>query len=75
MCTKILSNNEEFRLHTEENVFQLTLSGYYLFMMDEIIPVYKTKQEPIGSAIVKKIEWVEGKTILQYQLISLQSVN
>ncbi|CAM4247481.1 hypothetical protein BAMA_06380 [Bacillus manliponensis] len=75
MCTTILTNNEEVRLHTEKNIFELTLSGYYLFVMDETIPLYKTKQEQVGNALVKKIEWTEGRTILQYQLLSLHSVN
>lgn len=75
MCTTILTNNKEVRSHTEENRFELTLSGYYLFAMDEVIPLYKTKLEQTGSAVVKKIEWTEGRTILQYQLISLYSVN
>ncbi|MEH7463542.1 DUF2584 family protein [Bacillus thuringiensis] len=75
MHTKIIVNETEKRLHTEDNTFQLTLEGYHLFVVDEILPVYKTRQELVGSAVVKKVEWAEGKTTLLYQLISLQSVN
>ncbi|SDY81553.1 DUF2584 family protein [Bacillus sp. 166amftsu] len=73
--TKIISNEKEMRLHIEENIFQLTLDGYHLFALDEMLPLYKSDQEKIGSAIVQKIEWENEKTTLNYQLVSLQSVN
>ncbi|PHA80756.1 DUF2584 family protein [Bacillus pseudomycoides] len=63
------------RLHIEENIFQLILDGYHLFAVDEMLPLYKSDQERIGSAIVQKLEWEDGKTTLNYQLVSLQSVN
>ncbi|WP_440603576.1 DUF2584 family protein [Bacillus sp. GB_SG_008] len=75
MHTKIIVNETEKRLHIEDNIFQLILEGYHLFVVDEILPVYKTNQELVGSAVVKKVEWTEEKTMLLYQLISLQSVN
>ena len=75
MHTKIISNEKEMRLHIEENIFQLTLDGYHLFALDEMLPLYKSDQERIGSAIVQKLEWEDGKTTLNYQLVSLQSVN
>ncbi|WP_459503126.1 DUF2584 family protein [Bacillus sp. C1] len=75
MHTKIISNEKEIRLHIEENVFQSILDGYHIFAMDEILPLYKSNQERVGSAVVQKLEWKNGQTILNYQLISLQSVN
>ncbi|PED07374.1 DUF2584 family protein [Bacillus pseudomycoides] len=75
MHTKIISNEKEMRLHIEENIFQLILDGYHLFAVDEMLPLYKSDQERIGSAIVQKLEWKDGKTTLNYQLVSLQSVN
>lgn len=75
MHTKIISNEKETRLYIEDNIFQLKLDGYHLFAVQELLPVYKSDQERIGNAIIKKIEWENGKTTLQYQLISLQSVN
>ncbi|KFN03680.1 DUF2584 family protein [Bacillus clarus] len=75
MHTKIISNEKEIRLHIEENVFQLTLDGYHLFAIQEILPLYKSDQERIGSVIVQKLEWENGKTTLNYKLVSLQSVN
>ena len=65
MHTKIISNEKEVRLHIEENIFQLILDGYHLF----------TVQERIGSATILKLEWENGKTIINYQLVSLKSVN
>lgn len=75
MHTKIISNEKETRLHIEENVFQLTLDGYHLFAVNEMLPLYKSDQERIGSAIVQKLQWENEKTTLNYQLVSLQSVN
>ncbi|EJS68122.1 MULTISPECIES: DUF2584 family protein [Bacillus cereus group] len=75
MHTKIISNEKEVRLNMEENLFQLNLDGYHLFAVQEILPLYKTNQERIGSAVVQKLEWENGKTTVNYQLVSLQSVN
>ncbi|PGZ05079.1 hypothetical protein COE30_22845 [Bacillus cereus] len=75
MHTKIISNEKEVRLNMEENLFQLNLDGYHLFTVQEILPLYKTSQERIGSAVVQKLEWENGKTTVNYQLVSLQSVN
>ncbi|KWU54939.1 MULTISPECIES: DUF2584 family protein [Bacillus cereus group] len=75
MHTKIISNEKEVRLHIEDNLFQLILDGYHLFTIQEILPLYKSNEERIGSAIVQKLEWEKGKTTLNYQLVSLQSVN
>ncbi|MDM5239156.1 DUF2584 family protein [Bacillus cereus] len=75
MHTKIISNEKEVRLNMEENLFQLNLDGYHLFTVQEILPLYKTNQERIGSAVVQKLEWENGKTTVNYQLVSLQSVN
>ncbi|MFJ8529148.1 DUF2584 family protein [Bacillus sp. NPDC094106] len=75
MHTKIISNEKETRLHIEENVFQLILDGYHLFAVNEMLPLYKSDQERIGSVIVQKLEWENEKTTLNYQLVSLQSVN
>ncbi|MEK7016629.1 DUF2584 family protein [Bacillus sp. FSL R9-9410] len=75
MHTKIISNEKEVRLHIEDNLFQLILDGYHLFTIQEVLPLYKSNEERIGSAIVQKLEWENGKTTLKYQLVSLQSVN
>lgn len=50
MHTKIISNEKEVRLHIEENIFQLILDGYHLFTVQEILPLYKSNEERIGSA-------------------------
>ncbi|WP_242142914.1 MULTISPECIES: DUF2584 family protein [unclassified Bacillus cereus group] len=75
MHTKIISNEKEIRLHIEENIFQLTLEGYHLFAVNERLPLYKSEHERIGSAMIQKLEWKDEKTIVNYQLVSLQSVN
>ncbi|MDT3498949.1 DUF2584 domain-containing protein, partial [Bacillus toyonensis] len=55
--------------------FQLNLDGYHLFAVQEILPLYKSNEERIGSAIIQKLEWENGKTTVNYQLVSLNSVN
>lgn len=75
MHTKIVSNEKEVRLNMEENIFQLNLNGYHLFAVQEILPLYKSNEERIGSAIIQKLEWENGKTTVNYQLVSLNSVN
>lgn len=75
MHTKIISNEKEVRLHIEENIFQLKLDGYHLFTVQEILPLYKSNEERIGSAMIQKLEWENGKTTINYQLVSLKSVN
>ncbi len=66
---------KEVRLHIEENIFQLILDGYHLFTIKEILPLYKSNEERIGSATILKLEWENGKTTINYQLVSLKSVN
>ncbi|MEW4149720.1 DUF2584 family protein [Bacillus thuringiensis] len=75
MHTKIILNEKEVRLHIEENIFQLILDGYHLFTIQEILPLYKSNEERIGSATILKLEWENGKTTINYQLVSLKSVN
>ena len=75
MHTKIISNVKEVRLHIEENIFQLILDDYHLFTIKEILPLYKSNEERIGSATILKLEWENGKTTINYQLVSLKSVN
>ncbi|MGQ7061459.1 DUF2584 family protein, partial [Bacillus cereus group sp. BceL175] len=65
----------EVRLHIEENIFQLILDDYHLFTIKEILPLYKSNEERIGSATILKLEWENGKTTINYQLVSLKSVN
>ncbi|MZF01089.1 DUF2584 family protein, partial [Bacillus anthracis] len=49
--------------------------GYHLFTVQEILPLYKSNEERIGSAMIQKLEWENGKTTINYQLVSLNSVN
>ncbi|MGQ7055848.1 DUF2584 family protein, partial [Bacillus cereus group sp. BceL245] len=48
---------------------------YHLFTIKEILPLYKSNEERIGSATILKLEWENGKTTINYQLVSLKSVN
>lgn len=53
----------------------IKIDGYHLFTVQEILPLYKSNEERIGSAMIQKLEWENGKTTINYQLVSLNSVN
>ncbi|MGM0903282.1 DUF2584 domain-containing protein [Mesobacillus maritimus] len=72
--TMIVTKGREERL--EENLFQLKKEGYRLYPIDIPLEVKKTIEgDTSGTAIIKKMEWTEKKTILVYQLVSLNSTN
>ena len=72
--TMIVTKGKEKRV--EENVFTLEKDGYRLYPLDIPLEVRKTKKgEQIGTALIRKIELSSEKTILEYELISLNSTN
>ncbi len=73
--TNIVTNDNEIRIDIENNLFELVLEGYHVYPLNESVALLKTEKERIGTAIPKKISWSDEKTIFQYQLISLHSVN
>ncbi|MEQ6376032.1 DUF2584 family protein [Bacillaceae bacterium S4-13-58] len=76
MNWKLMILGQEIRIQGEENLFQLTMSGYQLFPMDEPISIKRNdKEREIGIGVVKEVLWKDQKTILTYQLITLFTVN
>ncbi|AZB44071.1 DUF2584 domain-containing protein [Bacillus sp. FJAT-42376] len=74
MNTMIVTKSREKRL--EDNVFTLKKDGYRLYPLDLPVEVRKTKEgEVSGRAIITKVEWANGGTVLTYQLIKLNSTN
>ncbi|WP_407406296.1 DUF2584 domain-containing protein [Peribacillus sp.] len=72
--TMIVTKGNEIR--EEENVFRLTKAGYRLYPIDIPIDVRKTIQsDSSGTAVIRKVEWMNEKTNITYQLISLNSTN
>jgi Protein of unknown function (DUF2584) len=72
--TMIVTKGNETR--EEENIFRLSKSGYRLYPIDIPIDVRKTIQsDSSGTAVIQKIEWTSEKTIITYQLLSLNSTN
>lgn len=72
--TMIVTKGKEKRV--EENVFVLEKEGYRLYPLDIPLQVHKTKKgECTGTALIRKIELSNEKTVLEYELISLNSTN
>lgn len=60
----------------EENYFQMTKEGYFLFPLDTSLMVKRVEDDEIvGSGIIKKLEWSEGKTTIIYRLTALKTTN
>lgn len=72
--TMIVTKGKEVR--EQDNIFKLEKEGYRLYPIDIPLEVRKTKEsETTGTAVIKKVELTEQKTILTYELVSLNSTN
>jgi Protein of unknown function (DUF2584) len=72
--SNLVTNGKEKRL--EGNVFQISLDGYSLFILDHPVPVQKKENNsPVGKAVIKEVTWKENCTHLVYELIDLHGVN
>lgn len=72
--TMIVTKGREKRIG--ENLFVLEKEGYRLYPIDIPIDVRKTiESDTSGTALIKKVEWQERRTLLTYQLVSLNSTN
>ncbi|PLR79438.1 DUF2584 domain-containing protein [Bacillus sp. V3-13] len=72
--TMIVTKGKEKRL--KDNYFTLEKQGYRLYPIDIPIDVRKTAEsDSSGTAVISKVEWASEKTILTYQLVSLNSTN
>ncbi|MDQ0215776.1 hypothetical protein J2S13_002196 [Oikeobacillus pervagus] len=72
--TMIVTKGEEIR--KEENVFELTKTGYRVYPLHIPIHVHKFKDvEASGTAIIDQLQWSNEKTVITYHLISLNTTN
>lgn len=72
--TMIVTKGNEIR--EEENIFHLTKEGYRLYPIDIPLEVRKTiDSETSGIAVIRKVGWENGKTMITYRLVSLNSTN
>jgi hypothetical protein len=72
--SNVVTGGKEKRI--EGNKFQITLSGYQLFILDHPFTLQKNENSsPTGKAVVKELTWKEDTTQLIYELIDLHSVN
>lgn len=72
--TMIVTKGKEIR--EEENIFTLKKKGYRLYPIDIPLDVRQNKEsESNGTAIIHKVEWENGNTLVTYRLISLKSTN
>ncbi|MFG6495360.1 DUF2584 family protein [Fictibacillus sp. UD] len=74
MQSSLVTVGKEKRL--EGNVFEISLDGYKLFILDHPVPVQKKENSsPVGKAVIKEVTWKEDSTRLVYELIDLHGVN
>ncbi|MDE3839984.1 DUF2584 domain-containing protein [Bacillus methanolicus] len=72
--TMIITKGKEIRI--KDNYFTLEKEGYRLYPLDIPVDVRKTVDSgSSGTAVIKKVEWQENRTVLTYQLISLNTIN
>ena len=72
--TMIVTKGNEIR--EEENIFHLIKEGYRLYPIDIPLEVRKTiDSETNATAVIRRVEWENGKTMITYRLVSLNSTN
>jgi hypothetical protein len=72
--TMIVTKGKEQRL--EENLFILEKDDYRLYPIEIPLDIRRSKEsDTSGTAVIKKMEWENGKTRIIYQLVSLNSIN
>lgn len=72
--TMIVTKGREVR--EEENQFRLEKDGYRLYPIDIPVDIRKTiESETSGTAVIQRVAWEAGKTIITYHLVSLKSIN
>jgi hypothetical protein len=59
-----------------ENIFTLEKDGYRFYPIDIPLEVRKSKEsETSGTAMIKRVELADQKTVITYELVSLNSTN
>jgi hypothetical protein len=72
--TMIVTKGLETRI--EQNLFTLIKDGYRLYPLDIPLEVRKLKDSDTnGTAVIKKVELADKKTVITYELITLKSTN
>lgn len=72
--THIVTEGREKRL--EENLFSLAKRGYHLYPLDLPVEIKRREDgEACGIALIKKITWEHDQTTIEYQMISLYTIN
>ncbi|UOE54767.1 DUF2584 domain-containing protein [Bacillus sp. CMF12] len=72
--TMIVTKGKETRL--DENFFSLVKDGYRLYPLDIPVEVKRTIDGDLnGMGVIRKVEWENSRTLITYQLVSLNSTN
>ncbi len=72
--TYIVTEGKAKRL--EENLFCLVKEGYHLYPLDHPVEIKRKEGgEACGTAIIKKMIWENNRTTIEYQMISLYTIN
>ena len=71
----IVTKGNEERIN-EGNLYSLEKEGYRLYPLDIPINIARTKtSKPLGTAVIKKLQWEAGLTRIEYDLTKLDTVN
>lgn len=75
MNHEIITEKKEVRLD-KSNQFTLTLTGYHVFPMNELLVIRRSKGESVvGNGRVEVVTWANEQTTLTYSLTKLHGVN
>lgn len=72
----LVTEGKQERIPNQPNCFKLTLDGYHLFPIDQIIEIKREhNKDHIGFGEIFEFTWSNQQTTCLYRLTSLQSVN
>ncbi|WP_253288918.1 DUF2584 domain-containing protein [Amphibacillus sp. MSJ-3] len=72
----LVTEGKEERISDQPNSFTITLNGYRLFPVEQMIEIKRHKEtDQIGFGKITKLTWSNNQTVCYYRLISLNSVN
>lgn len=74
MNWEIITNKQADRL--DEKNFRLIKDNYQMFPLDHPLPIHTFAEKvPFGKAVIHRVEWESHRTTIEYELVSLTSVN
>ncbi|WP_440895683.1 DUF2584 family protein [Amphibacillus sp. Q70] len=72
----LVTEGKEERISNQPNCFKMTMDGYRLFPIEQMIEIKRHKKaDQIGFGEIYQLTWSDKQTVCLYRLISLHSVN